>query len=179
MAVEEKKRILSSYDQLGGDLYSLRYREEQEVKYDRVFSHIELKLGELVLDDGCGSGMLMDRLASPTVGLDISAELLRTARSNLKMLHYIVQGDAEKLPFRDGIFNAAISITLIQNTPSPRDVFSEVKRVTKLGGIIAITALKHAYTSKEFTKLLSETGFGSIDLVASEESQDWFAYGTR
>lgn len=179
MATGEKRRVQSNYDDLGGEGYTLRYREEQEAKYERIFSHVNVDLGDLVLDDGCGSGMLMERLYSPTVGLDLSSELLRTASSKLRPLQSVVQGDAERLPFRSGVFDAAISVTLIQNTPSPVDVFGEIKRVTKPGGRIAVTALKHAYSEEEFVGILMDAGLGYVRVAQSGENQDWFAYGTR
>lgn len=179
MAVEEKKRVKSGYDQLGGDLYNLRYREEQEVKYEIIFSLIHVELNDLILDDGCGSGMIMDKFVGPTVGFDLSAELLATARTKLKPFHYLVQGDAEVLPFREEIFDKVISVTLVQNTPNPAEVFSEIKRVTRLRGCFAISALKNAFTFERFQKLLESTNFNSLNLLPSDDNHDWFSYGER
>ena len=179
MAIKEKKRVRSSYNELGGDLYNTRYRDEQEVKYDVIFSLIEVKLNNLLLDDGCGSGMLLERLIGPTVGLDFSSELLSTAKRKLKLLHYLVQGDAEKLPFRKGIFDAVVSVTLLQNTPEPEQVLSEIGYVTHFGGALAITALKKTFTNEEFLKIMKSAAFKYFDIVPSESSPDWYAYGER
>jgi ubiquinone/menaquinone biosynthesis C-methylase UbiE len=179
MAIREKKRVKSGYDQLGGDLYNLRYREEQEVKYEIIFSLIHVELDDLILDDGCGSGMIMDRLVGSTVGFDLSAELLATARTKLKPFHYLVQGDAEVLPFREEIFDKIISVTLIQNTPNPAEVFSEIKRVIKFRGCFVISALKKAFTFERFQKFLEDTNFSSLRFLSGEFNHDWFSYGER
>ncbi len=179
MAVKEKKRVKSGYDELGGDLYNLRYREEQEVKYEIIFSFINVELDDLILDDGCGSGMIMDRLVGSTVGFDLSGELLDTARIKLKSFHYLVQGDAERLPFRGEIFDKVISVTLIQNTPNPAEVFSEIKRVLMSRGCFAISALKKAFTLERFQKLLEDTNFTRLNFLPSEDNHDWFSYGER
>jgi ubiquinone/menaquinone biosynthesis C-methylase UbiE len=179
MAVKEKERVKSGYNQLGGDLYNLRYREEQEVKYEIIFSVIHIELDDLILDDGCGSGMIMDRLVGPTVGFDLSSELLATAKTKLKPFHYLVQGDAEVLPFREGIFDKVLSVTLVQNTPNPAEVFSEIKRVTRLRGCFAISALKKAFTLERFRELLENTNFSNLRFLSSEDNHDWFSYGER
>ena len=179
MSVKEKKRVKSGYDELGGDLYNLRYREEQEVKYEIIFSLINVELDDLILDDGCGSGMIMDRLVGSTVGFDLSAELLATAITKLKSFHYLVQGDAEMLPFRGEIFNKVISVTLIQNTPNPAEVFSEIKRVIMFKGCFAISVLKKAFTLERFQRLLEDTNFSRLSFLPIEDNHDWFSYGER
>ena len=163
--INEKKRIKNGYDSLGGEGYNLRYSEEQDIKYDMIFSTLILSFDELIFDIGCGTGLLLERLNIPAVGLDLSPRLLETAKNKLKSYHFIVNSDAEYLPFRDNVFDTTISVTVIQNVPYPELVLQEIKRVNKIKGRIVITALKKAFTIKEFDTLLKQVNFKSYQIL--------------
>jgi ubiquinone/menaquinone biosynthesis C-methylase UbiE len=173
--IDEKKRIKNGYNSLGGEGYNQRYREEQDIKYDIIFSILKAKFDELIFDDGCGTGMLLDRLFTPVVGLDLTSGLLDAAKNKLKYYHFLVNGDSEYLPFRNKVFDSTISVTLIQNTPYPEKVLYEIKRVTKKSNVSTITALKKAFTLDQFNKLLVGAGFSSYYILEDVSSYDWFA----
>ena len=162
--INEKKRIKNGYDSLGGEGYNLRYSEEQDIKYDMIFSTLPLRFDDLIFDIGCGTGLLLERLNIPAVGLDLSPRLLETAKIKLKSYHFIVNSDAEYLPFRDNVFDTTISVTMIQNIPYPELVLEEIKRVSKFNGKIVITALKKAFTFEEFDILLRQVNFKSYHI---------------
>src|SRR3954470_24134758 len=65
--------------------------------------------GEYVLDLGCGDGQLTQRIAGSgahVLGVDASAEMVAAARERgIEAEH----ANAERLPFRDGIFDAVFS----------------------------------------------------------------------
>ena len=116
---------------MGGGLYDLRYREEQDRKYDPALLMSLPREYDLLLDDGCGTGMLMARLDSPTVGLDLTPSFLEAARRKLRESHHLVLGDAEHLPILGGVFDGVYAITLIQNTPDKTRAVSEMSRVAR------------------------------------------------
>ncbi|MBM3292102.1 methyltransferase domain-containing protein [Candidatus Bathyarchaeota archaeon] len=173
--INEKKRVKNGYDSLGGEGYNQRYREEQDVKYDIIFSILKVTFDELILDNGCGTGMLLERLYTPSVGFDLTSGLLNSAKINLKNFQFLVNGDAEFLPFRNKIFYSTISVTLIQNTPYPENVLNEIKRVTKKGNMSAVTALKKAFSLEQFKELLKNASFSSYNIIEDISSYDWFA----
>ena len=173
--INEKKRIMNGYNSLGGEGYNQRYREEQDIKYDVIFSILKSKFDVIIFDNGCGTGMLLDRLFTPAVGLDLTSGLLGAARNKLKNYHFLVNGDSEYLPFRNKVFDSTISVTLIQNTPYPEKVLYEIKRVTKKSNISAITALKKAFTFDQFYQLLKDAGLCSYYILEDVSSYDWFA----
>ena len=79
----------------------------------RLLEYVELQENAAVLDLGCGTGRLLNRLADqfPTVkgiGLDLSPSMLREARARNK--HHkrliFVSGRAESLSFADEQFDA-------------------------------------------------------------------------
>ena len=66
-------------------------------------------------------------------GLDISA----TARA--KYHKRFVQADARAMPFRDGEFDAAWSIWVLDHVPNPEQALREIRRVLKPGGLLYLS----------------------------------------
>jgi demethylmenaquinone methyltransferase/2-methoxy-6-polyprenyl-1,4-benzoquinol methylase len=94
-----------------------------------------------VLDVCCGTGDIAIALAQRgpgfcVTGLDFSPAMLEVAGkkgqgiTNLQLL----QGDAMKLPFADGTFDAACISFGLRNTPDYRRVLREMRRVVRTGG---------------------------------------------
>jgi len=174
----DKRRVLESYDTLGGRVYDVRYRSEQTAKYDVILRHMIQSTGEIVLDDGCGTGLLLERLESHAVGIDLSHGLLSKARSRLRDRRrtHLVQADADRLPFREAVFDKVFAVTLIQNTPEPEHTLGEIRRVARAGSEIAVTALRRSFTSQGFRQLLDTSGFTLRSLVGDEALMDWIAF---
>ena len=109
--------------------------------HKRLLEYVVLSDHPHILDLGCGTGKLLDRLATrfPQLrgtGLDLSAEMLTQARLNNRhhpRLIYL-QGDAEALPFVDGQFDAVFNTLSFIHYSNPEQVFAEVSRVLKPGG---------------------------------------------
>jgi ubiquinone/menaquinone biosynthesis C-methylase UbiE len=112
-----KREVAKAYDALGGRIYDLRYTQEQESKYSLLLRRVKPEASDVTLDVGCGTGMLLERLNSNNVGLDISPVLLSAARSRIgsRLTNGLVLSDAENLPFRDAMFNKVYSV--IQGWP--------------------------------------------------------------
>jgi len=108
------------------------------------FSLGALSPGEAVLDIGCGTGV--DALAAAmmvgpqgrVVGIDVTAEMIATARSNLSLLSLrnvsFQVGTAESLPFPDEEFDAVISNGVFNLTLDKEKALREAYRVLKPGG---------------------------------------------
>jgi len=95
--------------------------------------------GATVLDLGCGYGRLSESVARlrPDIelfGLDFVHLYCKLYASNIA--GSTVQGDAGRLPFRDGAFDAVFSVTtLMYVRKSVRGALSEISRVLSPGGI--------------------------------------------
>jgi ubiquinone/menaquinone biosynthesis C-methylase UbiE len=180
IARDRKREVLDSYDDLGGRTYDVRYRQEQEAKYDVILDRIKPLPHELVLDEGCGTGLLLTRLDAHNIGIDFSHRLLATARQRLKEKQrtHLVQADAEHLPFRHTTFNTLFAVTLIQNLPTIQEAITEMKRVSRPGTRAAITTLKKTFTLAEFGRAFEDSGFRDVSLYQNENLKDWFAFAT-
>jgi len=96
----------------------------------------QVRLDGLVLDNGCGTGFLMEicRDAGPAarfVGIDISAGMLDKARHHHERL---VRGDSVRLPFADESFDTVFARSLLHHLPDPEAGVREMLRVLKPGG---------------------------------------------
>ncbi len=103
------------------------------------------KPGEKVLDLATGTGWtsrLEARRGAIVTGADIADEMLADARAravaeNLPIEYKI--GDAENLPFGDGEFDAISSTFGVMFVSRPEAAASEIARVCRLGGRLAMT----------------------------------------
>jgi len=92
--------------------------------------------GSAVLDNGCGTGHLIERLGdAQVIGLDLSGGMLRQARKRSSLL---VQGDSQRLPLADAQFDLVIARSLLHHLPDPRRGIAEMHRVLKPGGQIVM-----------------------------------------
>lgn len=170
MSPPKKSEIKDRYDQLGGELYDTRYTEEQTEKYEHILGY--LGRGK-TLDNGCGTGLFLPKLGEYSVGLDLSSELLREAR--LRVSQSLVQADSELLPFRDNVFDSLVSVTVIQNVPSPESMVAESVRVTKTSAPMVISSLKRVYKEDDFRELFQNEGIDLETIFTTEKINDWIA----
>jgi SAM-dependent methyltransferase len=104
----------------------------------------EIKLGEIVLDVGTGTGVVAitaARAGASVTGLDLTPALLDVARENAQVASLgsiqWLEGDAESLPLPDGKFDVVLSQFGHMFAPRPDVAVAEMRRVLKPGGRIA------------------------------------------
>ena len=173
----KKKRIQENYDNLGGRIYDIRYTVEQEKKYSIIVAEFETHDTDIVLDNGCGTGLLFQLMNTFLIGLDLSNELLKQAMRRKTETTFLVNGDSENLPFRNKVFDRIISVTVIQNTDDPRRMILDSKRVLKIYGEFAFTGLKKAYTKQEFQSLFEANEVKVRKIIDDENINDWIVIG--
>ena len=101
----------------------------------------EVTSGKHVLDVCCGPGMVtaaaIARGAKAT-GIDFSAEAVKIATLNVIGAD-IHEGDAQSLPFDEDAYDAVICGFGIIHVPNPTKALSEMRRVLKPGGRLALS----------------------------------------
>ena len=94
----------------------------------------------LVLDLGCGTGLLSNILVSKgfeVLGIDISLESLRLLQQRESRINTI-QADATLLPFTDGTCHAVVSLGAWRHFSDLRRVIAEVARILKDDGLLIV-----------------------------------------
>jgi demethylmenaquinone methyltransferase/2-methoxy-6-polyprenyl-1,4-benzoquinol methylase len=103
---------------------------------------VQAKPDQRVLDVATGTGMvaraLVSRYGCSVVGLDQSEEMLGRARAVVGERVELVRGEAERLPFADGEFDALTFTYLLRYVDDPAATMSELARVVRPGGRIAM-----------------------------------------
>ena len=98
--------------------------------------------GRLMLDVGCGTGVLAQRLKKEgfeVTGMDPSQKMLDIAKERFG--GHLIKGSSDSLPFENETFDCAVSIAVFHHIADEKKVFktiSEMVRVVKKGGVIII-----------------------------------------
>src|SRR3954454_5839395 len=103
----------------------------------RAVRSLGLQAGDLVLDLPCGTGDLCNDLATAgflPAGIDLSLGMLEHARTAAPL----AQGDVLRLPVRDGSVDGVTSGFALRNFVELPAFFTELARVLRPGGRIAL-----------------------------------------
>lgn len=137
------------------------YGEPADVHPD-VAARLDAENPGIVLDVGCGSGLLRQCLRSAWVGVDRSIEQVRHSSDRTAI------ADALALPFADETFGAAATLFTLYFFEDPSRVAGEARRVLKPGGLFA-TCAPSRYDSPEISHFASRD---DTDAFASEDIEE-------
>jgi SAM-dependent methyltransferase len=108
-----------------------------------LFSQIGLAAMRRVLEVGCGTGAILAGIPRadpiPPIGVDLDWERLRRARSNAPGARCAC-GDALRLPFGPGTFDAVLCHFLLLWVGDPHAAVREMARVARRGGWVLALA---------------------------------------
>jgi SAM-dependent methyltransferase len=113
---------------------------------ERLADAADLRAGSTLLDVACGSGNMAiaaARLGCVVTGVDDVGSVLERAEKRAAVERLDVAfawGDAEELPFRDASFDTAASVMGSMFAPHHDRAASELLRVTRPGGTIALAS---------------------------------------
>jgi demethylmenaquinone methyltransferase/2-methoxy-6-polyprenyl-1,4-benzoquinol methylase len=140
-----------------------------------VADALALTPGELCLDLAAGtatSSAALARSGARVVGCDFSLGMLREGRGRGIPL---VAGDAHRLPFADGAFDAVTISFGLRNVADTAQALTEMRRVTRAGGRLVVCEFSHP-TWKPFRTVYSEYLMRLLPAVATRVSSDPAAY---
>jgi SAM-dependent methyltransferase len=117
------------------------------------FEQFPVGQGDRVLDMGCGGGrhaFALYKRGADVVAFDMSFEDLAEVRSMFAAINLAgeapdtasanaIRGTAYSLPFADGTFDRIIAAEIMEHLPEDELAMSELFRVLKPGGLIAVT----------------------------------------
>lgn len=125
--------------------YAFRYsfefsRRFQEDWHTEMMSHVPAG-ARRVLDLGCGTGFFLAELDLKhpgAVGLDISHDMLKVSRNYVPRAR-LVTGDAEKLPFRPGMFDAVFCKGSLHHTRDHVGFLANCRRALARDGVLVMS----------------------------------------
>ncbi|MCW4027012.1 MAG: methyltransferase domain-containing protein [Candidatus Bathyarchaeota archaeon] len=179
-----KREIKKKYDH-SSEVYDALYREEQDAKIRTALSALEdiqVEKLDLVLDIGCGTGLLFRHIterADLLVGLDMSRNLLRKASIKTSPKAVLILADADHMPFADRSFGTVFAVTLLQNMPDMNVTLQEINRVARGNAVIMATGLKKSFEKREFLTLLRKAGLQIVNAKADDRLLGYVAVSRK
>jgi demethylmenaquinone methyltransferase / 2-methoxy-6-polyprenyl-1,4-benzoquinol methylase len=138
---------------------------------------LELRPGDRVLDVGAGTGVSTAELARSgayAVGVDISLGMLYAGR-RIRPRVPLLAGDALRLPFRDGSFDAVTISFALRNVVDAGAALRELSRVTRPGGRLVVCEFSQP-TNPAFRTIYLSYLMRSLPAVARRVASNPEAY---
>lgn len=119
--------------------YDLLLRRITAPARRRSLAQLPARGGLRVLLAGIGTGLDVPHLPANNfyVGIDLTRAMLRRVPPAGPPLA-LVQGNAMRLPFADGSFDAAVLHLILAVVPEPRHCLAEASRVLNRGGVLLV-----------------------------------------
>ncbi|MEU6083103.1 class I SAM-dependent methyltransferase [Streptomyces sp. NPDC047108] len=113
--------------------------------YTAAVAELGLRLGDAVLDAGCGTGRALPALreavgpAGTVLGADLTPEMLHAAvRAGRDHNAALALADVVRLPLREGSLDAVFAAGLVAHLPDPGEGLRELARVVRPDGWLAL-----------------------------------------
>ncbi len=152
--------------------YEVHRRPNAPDGYHALVDDLEIELtqrygrGRDVLECGCGTGLLLDRIAEfarSAKGIDLSPGMLERARERGLDVR---EGSVTSLPFEDASFDVTCSYKVLAHVPEIGRALAEMARVTRPGGVV----LAEFYNPLSFRALAKRLGPAGKISSATRES---------
>jgi ubiquinone/menaquinone biosynthesis C-methylase UbiE len=140
--------------------YERHRRPNDPQGYHAMVDDLEVDLvarhgrGKDVLECGCGTGLLLERIAGfakSARGIDLSPGMLEKARA--RGLE-VCEGSVTALPFEDASFDVTCSFKVLAHVPDIAGALREMARVTRPGGVV----LAEFYNAMSLRALVKRVG---------------------
>ena len=147
---------------------------------ERVFTRLIRQYADktVVLDVGCGTGLLLRRMKENAIGLDINPWNVIKAKEHTG--RQVIRADAESLPLRSSVLDLAVCAETLEHLPDPLRALEEMNRALKQNGRIIGSVphphpgwglrflssthphdepFHHSYTRSQVSAMLRSSGF--------------------
>ncbi len=158
--------------------------------------YVPARTKPMILDAGCGTGANLKLLESygHVRGVDISDQAIAFCRARGIPGDRVMQASVADLPFRDGLFDLAVSFDVICNIVDDVGALAEVGRVLKPRGVFIVqlpayqwlwsthdVAVGHQrrYTARSVREKMARAGFGIERLLYANTGFFPFAAARR
>lgn len=132
------------YEKEGETKQSCVYdRYQHQIRKHWIEKMIDANRDALLLDIGSGEGVLTidaTKKFRRAVGLEIAMSKIEKAvesSKGIKNIDFLV-GDAEKLPFKNSVFNVTVCAEVLEHLPNPDKALEEISRITKEQVVVSV-----------------------------------------
>lgn len=136
---------------------------DMEIGKEDVFDHLhryarafDFVAGKNVLDIASGEGYgsyLLSKYAKQVVGVDISAEAVEFANVKYKGENIrFIAGSADDIPADDSTIDVVVSFETLEHHDKHEEMFREIKRVLRPGGVLIMSTPDKDYYRVAATK---------------------------
>jgi ubiquinone/menaquinone biosynthesis C-methylase UbiE len=132
--VEWYNKLSSSYDEL--------YGKEQSYKYETVLGFLGKRHFQTLVDVGCGTGSFLKEtydLYDHAVGIDISIEMLKIAKSKHNPNADYVLASSKCLPLKNDSSDCTVSISTAKDEPNLPVFLADAQRLGRVDSLLAVT----------------------------------------
>jgi len=134
LTIAEFNKAAMSFDGNHAGIYRLCRND-----YPDILRELKKESFGSLLDCGCGTGAMLALIRThfrslPLTGIDLSPEMIKTARTRDIPEAVFTVGDCEDLPFEDESFDAVICSMSFHHYPHPEKFFHSCARVLRPGG---------------------------------------------
>jgi ubiquinone/menaquinone biosynthesis C-methylase UbiE len=143
------------------------YRKENVERVENIIKNIKDEVkGQRLLDIGCGMGFIIDiakNFFDQIDGIDITPAMLeRVNTESTKCKICLHAAEAEKMPFEAESFDVCTAYAVLHHLYNLNDVFREIYRVLKKGGVFYSDLDPNFYFWHEFQKLDPNAEYSDI-----------------
>lgn len=157
----KKEDVKAFFDNWAKDWDDDMIRKEDIISL--ILDNAHIKEGIKVLDVACGTGVLFEdylKRHAQVVGIDISSEMVKVARSKYSQIE-IICNDVEEVEF-DELFDVIHIYNAFPHFPSPQSLISHLSRFVKTGGYLAVS---HSMSKEALAIHHKRASHVSIDLL--------------
>lgn len=191
------KKVRDYYDRVA-QTYDRKWDKFSVITHSLVLEQIGAIQGLRIVDFGCGTGLLLEKLRSRETnvylsGVDISMQMLTIARNRLKQQKVTLrQINSSRLPFGSNSIDVVLSISNLHHLDRPLIYLEEFKRILRYGGRVVLvdwctdflwqrcasfwrkltTGGNEAYSLVELEYLLKHVGFTIT--YTEEKNINWY-----
>jgi demethylmenaquinone methyltransferase / 2-methoxy-6-polyprenyl-1,4-benzoquinol methylase len=166
-------RVAARYD-LANDVLSLG---QDRAWRRRTVEAVHPQPGQRILDLAAGTGTSsepFDRAGATVVPTDLSLGMLEVGKQRRRTLSFVA-GDALRLPYVDGAFDAVTISFGLRNVEDTAGALRELRRVTRPGGTLVVCEFSTP-TWRPFRALYSDYLVAALPRIASAVSSNPAAY---